>query len=363
MSDESQDTQVPDQQPQNPSSNDQTSTEQDPVVTVGDAVSMSISERMKIAFKDVSFENYLNDLSSLERTPNDSVFPAHPDLMPKIVDKVKEIYDTAKHVKFEFVDMESLRDDLTLTVDFYKSGPGGNFVEEPDDLIFDIASKLVEIISGVLWLSIYRKHENHIHEARVEKTILDLGFGLRLKRDVTVRIQNGDNFIQIMRDELKYKAFEKILDSFIVREWFMDSFAALNLATIKNYKGRYLFDQGSRHIWIDRGLPTEIFDSDIVIDEWIDQGARVKEQAVFIGNLSSLTTFKISNSAMINRKPIMINSENQVRERSVTEVDPDGDFKPGIHYQVIFKLQLNRLETEKPWIILCLSDKPEPKGK
>ena len=92
--------------------------------------------------------------------------------MPKIVDKdVKEIYDTAKHVKFEFVDMESLRDDLTLTVDFYKSGPGGNFVEEPDDLIFDIASKLVEIISGVLWLSIYRKHENHIHEARVEKTI------------------------------------------------------------------------------------------------------------------------------------------------------------------------------------------------
>ena len=59
----------------------------------------------------------------------------------------------------------------------------------------------------------------------------------------------------------------------------------------------------------------------------------------------------------------MINSENQVRERSVTEVDPDGDFKPGIHYQVIFKLQLNRLETEKPWIILCLSDKPEPKGK
>lgn len=351
MSEESQDIKAPDL---NNSSENAADSDSSP---------MLISERMREVFKDVSFENYLQDLASIVKTPDVMIFPSHPELMPKVIDKLKEIYDTAKIMSFEFVDMESLRDDLTLMVDFYKSGLDGNLVEEPEDLIFGIASKLVEIISRILWLNIYNKYSNHTYEAKVEKTIIDFGFGLSLKRNTVIKICNNDNFIDIMKDELKYQAFEKILDNFIVRQWFMDSFAAINLATIKNYKGRYLINQGSRHTWTNIGLPQEVFNSDIIIDEWIDQGAKVKNQALFIGNFSFLNSVKVSNSAIINREPIMINSANEVRQRDISEVEPDGDFKPGIHYQVILKLQLNLPEIEKPWIILSLSDETEPKGK
>lgn len=321
----------------------------------------SIADKMREVFKDVSFEEYMKDLASIERTPSAYVFTSHPDFMPKVVDKIKEGYDTVKRIEFEFLDMESMSDNLTINIHFYKSGPDGNLVEEEDDLIFDMASKITEIISAVLWGSIYKKYKNHVHKTEVEKTILELGFGVRLKKDTVISIRNGDNFIDIMKDEVKYRAFENILDTFWVRQWFMDSFASLNLATLKNYKGRYLFDQGSDNIWRDRGMPTEIFNSDIIIDEWIDYGANVDEKAVFIGHLSSLTKISISNSSIMYRQPIMINSKAEVRDRNIDEIEPDGDFKPGIQYQMIFKLQISLVDAEKPWLILSLSDSPETK--
>lgn len=308
-------------------------------------------------------DDYLLDLSSIPRTPDITTFTSHRDMMTTIVDAFKKGHAPVSKMDMFIVNPRYLADSYTMVTTIYGSGLDGNTLDDPQSIIDKIVANLSEIISKVTWHSLYNSYKNQSYPAMIDKTIFNFLGIFKITRKAQYLLKNGADFETIIKDEQTYRILESMIERGVSVNWFMSSTAALQIATMKRWDGRYFINQRDYGLRQD-GVMHQIFNEDIVYDEWLDDielENSDKHSKIFIGDLRYTIGYSISNNLLIERIPIMMprkdsrDSEgNDLKPyvRDVTITQPDGDFIPGIQYNITMKIKPHTTPYARPWMIL-----------
>jgi hypothetical protein len=302
-----------------------------------------------------SLSEFLTEISSLNETPDKDTFVSHHDFVPAVINALKNGHEMLKSVDLLTVNPSDIPDAFTVSTTVYGSGFNGNSLLEPEAIIDKIVNNLAETFSKMIWLSIYENYKDATFPAEVDKQVFFLFKLFRLNRRAKFMLKNNTSFKELIQDQHGYEVLESMIRSGLNIKWYMSSNAGLQVCTIKRYDGQYFINQRDYGLRAD-GIPHQIFEEDLVYDEWLDDIKDINgddnHSKIFVGDLRYTLGFSISNSMLIERTPVMVTSSGKSKPRKLSETEPDGEFIPGIQYNITMKVKPFTTSYRQPWLIL-----------
>lgn len=315
---------------------------------------------MAVSSSSKSLSEFLTEISSLNENPDQNSFISHPDFVPAVISALKKGHEMLNAVDLLTVNSSDIPDAFTVSTIIYGSGFNGNSLLEPEAIIDKIVHNLAETFSKMIWLSIYENYKDISFPAEVDKQVFFLFKLFRLNRRAKYMLKNNTSFKELIKNQHGYEVLESMVRSGLNVKWYMSSSSGLEVCTTKRYDGQYFINQRDYGLRVD-GVPHRIFDEDLVYDEWLDDIKEFNEDEhhskIFIGDLRYTLGFSISNSMLIERTPVMVTSDGKSKPRKLTETEPDGEFTPGIQYNITMKIKPFTTSYRQPWIILDIDYK------